>query len=292
MRGKGLHTLLILPLMAFFSSCTYTFYPAECAYPVTGFMKKTAVITDSLVETSGLVTSDSVFISFNDSGGEPALYYFNRDGNLLQKTVIQHATNADWEDIASDGSYFYIADVGNNFGSRDTLTIYKVPFSKLGEQDILSMAGRISFEYDEPVDKNDRGLYSHDCEAMFVFDDSLNLFAKNWVSHGTRVYVLPAQPGHYKLKARMTYPVEALITGADIDPERSEVVLVGYRRFMPVLIRYSYLDDPAFIECGGKGRIYPRWLGTQTEGVCFGPGDRIYVTSEKRLYKQALYLAD
>lgn len=281
----------ILPLLLAVSSCTYTFYPSGCEYPVAGAVKKTAVLSDSLVETSGLAARDSLFISFNDSGGDPALYFFNDSGFVIRKTLVRNASNADWEDIAFDGNYYYVADVGNNFGTKDTLQIYKVPAAEAGLPGFLDAAAVISFSYDEPVSRTDRGRYSHDCEALFVYGDSLYLFAKDWVSFETRIYVLPVNPGHYQVRSRISYPVNALITGADINRDTREVVLVGYKKLVPVIIRYGFNSDPALISCGGKARRYPRLAGTQMEGICYDPAGRTFVSSEKRLYKQALYRA-
>jgi hypothetical protein len=291
MRKNRNNLIWMLPLLFAVTSCTYTFYPTPCEYPVTGTVKKTATLSDSVPETSGLAYQDSLFISFNDSGGEPALYFFSNTGSVLQKTMVRNAVNADWEDITYDDSFFYVADVGNNFGTRDTLQIYKIRAAESGLPGFLDAAEVISFSYNEPVSRTDRGRYSHDCEALFVYGDSLYLFAKDWVNLETRVYVLPVKPGHYQVKSKVTYPVKALITGADIDRNNREVVLVGYNNLIPVIIRYGFNDDPAVISCGGTARRYFRLTGTQMEGVCFDPLGRIFLSSEKRLYKQALYQA-
>ncbi|MDT8432289.1 MAG: hypothetical protein RQ746_12280, partial [Bacteroidales bacterium] len=221
---KRFHHLYLLPLLFAATSCTYTFYPTSCEYPVAGAVKKTAVLSDSLIETSGLAYQDARFISFNDSGGDPALYFFNDSGSVLQKTIVRNAVNADWEDITHGNGYYYVADVGNNFGTKDTLQIYKIRAAAAGLPDFLVAAEVISFSYDEPVSRTGRGLYSHDCEALFVYGDSLYLFAKDWVHLETRVYVLPVDAGHYRIKSKVAYTVNALITGADIDRSSKEVV--------------------------------------------------------------------
>jgi hypothetical protein len=291
MTMKRFYHIWIVPLLFAATSCTYTFYPTGCGYPVTRSVKKAAVLSDALNETSGLAYQDSLFISFNDSGGDPALFYFNDQGSVLQKTMVRNAVNADWEDIAFADGYYYVADVGNNFGTKDTLNIYKIRADDEGLADFLDVAEVISFSYDEPVGRTGRGLYSHDCEALLAYGDSLYLFAKDWVNLETRVYVMPATAGHYSIRSRITYPVNALITGADIDRKRKEVVLVGYNKLVPVIIRYGFNDDPAVITCGGTARRFIRLTGTQVEGVCYDPSGRIFVTSEKRLYRQALYQA-
>jgi hypothetical protein len=282
----------IVPLLFTVTSCTYTFYPTGCEYPVAGTLKKMTPLSDSLPETSGLAYQDSLFISFNDSGGDPALYFFGDSGSVLQKTIVRNAVNADWEDITFDGTHYYVADVGNNFGTKDTLHIYKIPALETGLPGFLDAVEVISFSYDEPVSRNGRGLYSHDCEAVFIYGDSLYLFAKDWVNFETRVYVLPVEPGHYHLRSKVSYPVNVLVTGADIDRNSKEIALVGYKWMIPVVIRYRFINDPALITCGGKARRYPRLAGTQMEGIVFDPRGRIFISSEKRLCTQSLYRVD
>lgn len=279
----------MLPLSLAVTSCTYTFYPTSCEYPTTSSLRKLSTISAEMNETSGLASKKETFITFNDSGGEPALYEFNQEGSILNKTIIANTRNADWEDIAYDGSYYYVADVGNNFGNRDTLIIYKIPSEPVSGGLYSGDVDSISFVYDEEISTTGSGWNSHDCEALFVYEDSIYLFAKDWVSMNTRIYVIPTIPGHYNIKSKVTYPVKALITGADIDPVKREVVLVGYRNYVPVLIRYQYRSDPSNIECGGKARRYPLHFGSQVEAVCYSGNGAIYVTREKSLSKQALY---
>ncbi len=289
--GSGTWIHLLLPVLLLLSSCSYTFFRSSCDYPVAGTFHSQGILTDTLLETSGIEKADSLLVSFNDSGGDPVLYFVTSGGTWINSIRIPGATNVDWEAIATDSRFYYIADVGNNYGTRDTLVIYCVqvePVVGAGVQDVR----KITFSYDEPVTYKTNGLYSHDCEAMFAYGDSLYLFAKDWVNQSTRVYVLPKAPGHYKVRARADYQVRALITGADIDPLRKEVVLVGYRNFIPVVIRYGFTDDPAMIQCGGKARRYPWKAGLQTEGVCYDDQERIVVTSEKSLYRQSIYIVN
>lgn len=288
---KKIYGPAILFFYLFTSSCTYTFYKTSCDYPVSGQVSKVSRLSDTIHETSGLETAGDHFMSFNDSGGEPAVYFFN-DHTILHKTIIGNAFNVDWEDIATDGQFYYIADIGNNFGARDTLTIYKISADKLKTSIHVQDAEKITFSYNEETSHALNGMYSHDSEALIAYNDSLYLFTKNWVSMSTQVYVLPATPGHYHIKSFYSYPVNALITAADIDHKNKEVVLAGYRRGYPILIRYQFDQNPGIIYCGGKARKYYKLFGTQVEGACYGNDGLIYFTSEKRVRKQALYRAD
>ena len=77
-------------------------------------------------ETSGLEYIGENFITHNDSGDDSKLYEFNDKGELLKLTRFYTIINRDWEDITFDGEKYYIADIGNNYGTRKNLTIYIV----------------------------------------------------------------------------------------------------------------------------------------------------------------------
>jgi hypothetical protein len=281
--------IIVFPILSITVSCTYTFYSASCEYPVTGSVRKVTNISDTIKETSGIIWSDGSFHTFNDSGGDPSIYSFSDSCSYLRITRIENATNVDWEDVAYDGEHLYIADAGNNFGRRDTFVIYKFRAAELLYYSNIQNVFRITYSYNEELSRNPAGFSSHDCEAMVAYGDSLYLFAKDWVTLNTRVYALPQKVGHYEINSKVCYPVKALITGADINVADNEMILVGYRNAIPVIIRYKFGENPALIECGGKARRYPRWMGAQVEGVCYHGSGNIYITSEKSLYKQALY---
>ena len=89
---------------------------------------ETIVICDlpaELTESSSLeIDSTGNFWSSNDSGGEPILYHFNDNGELLHTVRITNHSNHDWEDISLVGdSIIYIGDFGNNLNDRQNLRI-------------------------------------------------------------------------------------------------------------------------------------------------------------------------
>ncbi|HKK61113.1 MAG TPA: hypothetical protein VJ951_01055 [Bacteroidales bacterium] len=281
-------TIVISLLPLLFTGCSYTFYQTECDYPLPGLVRNVSQLPGELNETSGLEVTENRFITFNDSGGEAALYCF-RGNSILHKTILKNTFNVDWESIASDSSFYYVADVGNNRGRRDTLIIYKIPENALNAKIFRDSVKEITISYAEKVYWSEEGRYSHDCEALLQYGDSLYFFTKDWASLSSRVYSIPKMPGHYSVKSIRQYDVKALITGADIDPFKKEVTLVGYRRGYPIMIKYGFQSSPGQIECGGKARKYYKLFGTQVEGVSYGNDGYIYFTSEKRFRKQAIY---
>ena len=86
---------------------------------------KNAVILETIVlpkiinETSGLEILNEVFITHNDSGGEPSLYFFNLNGEIINSIKLEEEPfweiyNNDWEDITADKDYIFIADTAMN----------------------------------------------------------------------------------------------------------------------------------------------------------------------------------
>ena len=289
---RNLPVILIFILAAGLSvSCSYRFYTTGCEHTVPGNLIKYSNLDSTVAETSGLQYLDGNIWTFNDSGGEAALYRVDQEnGSVIRKTIISNATNIDWEDIAMDDHHIFVADVGNNSHTRDTVIIYRIPKSEVLSGDpAIRHNGIISLTFDEVVVKNSSGHSSHDCEALIAHGDSLYLFSKDWVYQFTSVYVIPSEPGHYHVKRRHVYDARVLVTGADLFLERKQVVLLGYRDGSPIVIQYKYSDDPGKIECGGKARIYPLKSGRQVEGICFDETGEIYISSEKNMLEPTLF---
>jgi hypothetical protein len=87
-------------------------------------------------------------------------------GSVTRRVKVTGAVVDDWEDIAvaqcPQESCVYIADIGDNGGNRDHITIYRVP--EPAAQDAASKPAEV-FEAVYPDG-------AHDAEALFVTSDS------------------------------------------------------------------------------------------------------------------------
>ena len=264
----------------------------SCVYPATNYALPIKTPLSAVVkETSGLVVGGGRLWTHNDSGDSPLLYQIDSLTNTIVQTItIGGATNVDWEDMAFDGAYFYIGDIGNNAnGNRTDLKIYKFPLSAIPAGNTGTVPAAqvevIEFAYEDQVDFSPQGSNNtrFDCEAMLWRDDTLHLFTKDWVGLQTAHYTLPAAAGTHLARKRETFPADGLITAADISAT-GVVLLLGYRTDNAALFAWLLFDhhDGLFFN-GNKRRI---GLGLapisgQVEGLCFRDSGSGYISNEE-----------
>ena len=258
-------------------SCTYnlTVYNPPLRY----------LLPPEVEETSGLAYYNSRFWTINDSGGLPVLYGLDTTtGEIIQRITIKNAINRDWESLAQDNRFMYIGDFGNNSGTRDDLTIYKIALAAFPlDGDTALTAAIITFKYEDyqgPVAKKKENNF--DCEALIAVDDSLYLLSKNWENERTNLYRLPKEPGDYLAKRLTSFDSKGLITGADIDPLTGEIILTGYtnKTWIPFMWILSDYPGHRFFS-GNKRRIDMVNLpATQVEAIAYTHPNQGVITSE------------
>lgn len=235
-------------------------------------------------ETSGLIWWRNSYWTHNDSGGEHEIYRLDSlTGKILQTVYISNAENVDWEDIDQDDDFIYIGDFGNNLGNRTDLVIYRLPKSEIGDNNHDTLMGvRIEFQYGDQDDytiKNRSNNY--DCEALLSYGDSLYMFTKNWADQKSRIYAVPKNPGRYTVFPLNEFTVDGLITGAGMNFHKNQLVLCGYKNYVPFIWILSDFRNNDFFG-GNKRRIdFKELLATQTEGIAF-TGDTTFSLSAER----------
>ena len=274
----------------------------SCTYAVTSYTPPVKVdpISSTLSETSGLQMAGNYLWSFNDGGHPAAIYRIDTlTSTLLQTVNLQGATNVDWEDMAFDGTYFYIGDFGNNAtGARTDLKIYKFKLSdipadfKTNPTVTLppSAIEIIHFSYsDQPaplVATATSNSTKYDCEAMIVDGGKIHLFTKNWIDLTTTHYVINSTAaGTYAATPVETLSTGFLVTGADKVPDKNVVALIGYintgfgNHYMYLLSDFSggtYFN-------GNKRKLnLPTALDMgQAEGIAFQNSTYGYISNEQ-----------
>lgn len=242
-----------------------------------------ATLPSNVMESSGIVCSDSAFIlTHNDSGDGPNIYEVDINNNTTTKQIhLNNIAHVDWEAIAQDDTFTYIGDFGNNNGDRSDLAIHKVLTSSLQIQDSVSVT-TISFNYAEQVDFTSRQNHNFDCEAMISFGDYLYLFTKNRADENTNIYKVSKYPGNYEIQTFERIQVDGLLTAAAINSSHSQISLLGYNiveeRYNPFLwVLYDFTDDDFL---NGKRERITLDLNAKTEAVDYKENNFIYLTAE------------
>lgn len=186
--------------------------------------KDIASLPGELAESSALILIGDYFYTLNDSGNQPTIYLFDKNGQIQHTCQIENAENYDWEAMAYDGTHLYIGDIGNNDNDRKNLRIYIVNKDSV-TLNASAQARKVEFFYEGqnafPPEKKQRYF---DAEAMVWKNDSLFIFTKNRTNPFdgiSRVYYIPlfaekkgAAKYLYNLELNPTNWMEESITDA------------------------------------------------------------------------------
>ncbi len=237
---------------------------------------------DRLVsESSGLLIQDGKGITHNDSGNDSKLFEIDLvTGKVLRSVFVRNATIVDWEDICRDENYLFIADFGNNQGTRTDLRILKIEIDSFLKKDTV----RAEFIY---FDYRDQDTFSpapfetnYDAEALVSYRDSLFIFTKQWGNFKTRVYPLSKVPGEYSISAIDSLDTNFMVTGADVNESSNLMGIVGYN-----FSRAFFLPLPADELRHGFSRTFNVFTlettgSMQVEALAFDKMGLGYFTSE------------
>ena len=240
----------------------------------------TLVLPKIINETSGLEILNDVFVTHNDSGGEPSLYFFNLSGEIINSIKIEKENfweiyNNDWEDITADEDYIYIADTGNNFGTSDNLNIIKVTISDFSVDD------KIDIFYSNQDSFFPSSKHEYDAEALLIIEGKIALFSKDRDSLNTDLYLIDESVKEkQELSSVANFNVNSLITGGDYDSDTGILALVSYsfkgEQYL-ILFEDFNIDNPRY-NSFKKYRIPIE--RAQIESVKIINGNMFWVTSE------------
>jgi hypothetical protein len=231
-------------------------------------------------ESSGLLLLDEGLVTHNDSGNEPLLYILDTLEFKIKRSVrLLGVSNTDWEDLAEDAEYIYIADIGNNRGTRTDLNILKLSKADFAIKDGV-FPKRIDFAYEDQSDFTDTQENDWDAEAIVSKGDSLLIFTKQRKSGGTAVYAIPKEPGTYLAKKIAEAQDIGLITGATSWDGNDEITLVGYTTYLqPFLVSIPKVSN-TFTFPGVTQRQFLNLAAGQIEAICALAVNRFLVSSE------------
>lgn len=202
-----------------------------------GFLKikkyKTAVLSDTLKENSGLNFFKGKLYTFNDGGNSSEIFEIDRTSWKIRNVFKTNLINRDWEAMASDSANLFIGDFGNNTGTRKDLKIYKIPFDGARISDSIKT---ISYFYPEQKDFTSRNLNNDfDAEAMIFLNGKIHVFTKEWASKATTHYIIDPQISENQpaLKTE-TFKTDFVVTDAAYFQKK--LYLVGYTKNTEVFL--------------------------------------------------------
>ena len=233
-------------------------------------------LSKKLDETSGLEIINKQLVTINDSGNDPVLFYINESGNILDERKLNCCKNNDWESLAADSDYVYIADFGNNYDTRKNLSIIKIPIDKSSNEN----PELINFLY--PEQKKFKRIYrrsEYDAEALISFGDILLIFTKNKRKKITEIYSLPKYGGNFKAQKIGSLNTESIVTGADYDKKTNTLVLTSTINFDEYYI--LVINDFSLNNKDHKINMYEIPIGkTQVEAIKIIDENTFWITSE------------
>ncbi|HSL10907.1 MAG TPA: hypothetical protein VLA82_06290 [Actinomycetota bacterium] len=233
-------------------------------------------------EISGVAASDrdDVLWIHEDSGADPVIHAIAPDGSDLRSTVVDGATNVDWEDIALAGGNLWIGDIGDNARVRDDgIQVYWFPEPRPGAPSVRASVLRLTYE-DGP----------HDAEALVVdaVDDVLYVITKDLsFSGGTlfEVRIDGLRDGDTRQLTEVgTVPV-AIVTAADLSPIGLIVKTYGSGRLFPWTddrsVGSAIGSDPCPLRIGGGESVAYRRADGAIYAIPEGTSPPVWVSARR-----------
>lgn len=238
-------------------------------------------LPEGIEESSGLLLVDGHWVTHNDSGNTPDLFVLDTASlRLVRRVSLTNAGNTDWEDLAQDADYIYIADIGNNLGARRDLRILRVSKADFLASDAVE-AGIISYAYEGQTDFSGTANSDWDAEALLASGDFLWIFTKQWQGQGTVAYRLPKTPGNHLATRVAEYPAEGLVTGATPILGGDGFLLLGYSpRLQPFLVHVP-AASPSDGFPPATERIALDWGFAQAEGIAEAAPGQVFASTER-----------
>ncbi|MFC4654622.1 hypothetical protein ACFO3I_06265 [Rheinheimera marina] len=238
----------------------------------------------ALGESSALSCEHGSLWSLNDSGNKAEVFQLSFSAQLQRQQALK-LTNRDWEALAWAGDVLWLADVGNNDGSRSELQLYGLNRQLKPEQRIrIRMPESSSLPYQHDVD----------FESLVYWQQQLWLVSKSWKSLTARFYPINSSAPEQSLpQPRYEVTLPFLVTDASAVPGTDQLVLVGYappqQRFWQ-MIQGKFEVWMALLD--GEGKLIKQQqlpVDTQVEGACVDPAGQLWLSSEVGYKPASLY---
>jgi hypothetical protein len=236
-------------------------------------------LPESLSENSGVAPSlrtPGVYWTHSDDTGPGVVWAVNGDGAILGRVQLEGVEVFDAEDIAASscaaGSCLYLADVGDNYDERDTISVYRI--NEPEPRDGTARSERL------PILLPDG---PRDVESIFILPGERLFLVTKGREQPISVYQYPQplRPGtavtleEVQQLSENARVLPRQVTGASAAPDGSVIVLRTYETLL-----FHTWDGGKLVPIEG-GSVNLRSLReAQGEGVGVGDDGLVVLTSE------------
>lgn len=239
-----------------------------------------------VIETSGLICRpQQQFMTINDSGNPATIWTINQQGQLIAHTETQQK-NRDWEALAANEKWLFVADTGNNSGQRKGGQIFKYQFT---DSEKLNYNTTLIYEFaDIPASPLRPYQHDFDIEAIALRQADLVLFSKSWSGGTTKIYSLDSRNEQLQKIIPVTEisGLPGIVTDAVWSETHQIFLVTGYANLQQNLIALLFsgnwspfiavIDENYQIKAVKK---LPQ--AGQLEAICIDENEQVWLSQEQ-----------
>jgi hypothetical protein len=215
----------------------------------------------AIVEASGLVVEDGLFVTTNDSGDTGRVFTVEPDTGATSGVTSWSSDPEDVEALAPAGpGEVWVGDIGDNLEQRSSIRVTRIP---VGSGD--RSASGTSYDLVLPGG-------AHDAETLLSHPTSGRLFVATKDIFGASLFVAPANPSPDRPnRMKRLGPTLALATDGAFFPDGRHLVVRNYQQ----AVVYTF---------PGLERVGAMTLPSQQQGeaIAVAADNHVFVTSEGR----------
>ena len=215
----------------------------------------------AIVEASGLVVQDGLFLTTNDSGDSGRVFAVDPDTGGTAGVTTWASEPQDVEALAPAGAgEVWVGDIGDNLEERDSIQVTRVP---VGTGDREEPGTSYDLVFPGPA---------RDAETLLSNPETGRLFVASKEIFGAALFAAPAElspDGPNKL--RRVGPTLTFPTDGAFFPDGRHLVIRNYSQ--AVVYTFPVLERVAALKLPDQ---------QQGEAIAVSSDDRVFVTSEGR----------
>lgn len=214
-----------------------------------------------IVEASGLVVQDGLFLTTNDSGDSGRVFAVEPDTGRTSGITAWSSEPRDVEALApAGGGEVWVGDIGDNLEERDTIRVTRVP---VGAEDREDAGTSYDLAFPGPP---------RDAETLLCDPRTGRLFVASKEIFGAGLFAAPAAlSADHPNRLHRVGPTLTFATDGAFFPDGRHLVIRNYAQ--AVVYAFPGLDRVATLKLPAQ---------QQGEAIAVSADDRVYVTSEGR----------